>query len=167
MSRLFLFAFFAIIIFSSCEISVKTGPGSEEPASKIRNGIVVNSNGVKVEQAFLLFEDGSLVPHDNKIKVGQKVQLRLIVSGWKEKDGKVFLDASEKAETSEGDVFLDEKDLFRQYENGLDPADAGYITLSVAITGISKLYDHFKVSFRVADKTDENNFAEGYYKLYL
>lgn len=163
----FLFAFLVIMMFSSCEFTVKTKTGSEESVSKIRNGIVIKSNGIKVEQAFLLFDDGSLVPDDNKIKVGQKVRLRLIASGWKEKDGKVFLDASEKAETNEGDVFLDEEDLFSQYENGLDAADAGYITLSVEITGINKLYDHFKVAFRVADKTDGNNFVEGYYKLYI
>lgn len=168
MRRLFFFILLAGMIFSSCEVNVTTNDkGSSSSSSKIRNGIVIKSNGIKVEQAFLQFDDGTLVPDDNKIQVNQKVKIRLLVSGWKEKDGKVFLDASEKMETSEGDVFLDEKDLFSAYTDGLPPEDAKGLSLSVVITQLSKLYDFFKVSFRVDDKTDPNNFVEGYYKLYL
>ena len=91
----------------------------------------------------------------------------MIASGWKESDGKIFLDASEKVETSEGNVFLDEKDLFRDYQDGLSPEDAKHITLSVVITQIDKLYDFYKVLFQVKDKNDEGKSVEGSYKLYI
>src|SRR5262245_35279505 len=108
-----------LIILSSCEFSVKHTDSSEK--SKIRNGISIQAKGINVEQAFLITEDGNLLPGDNKVKVNQKVKLRLIASGWTEKDGRIFIDASEKVETSDGTVFLNEKDLFRDYQDGLSP----------------------------------------------
>jgi len=107
------------------------------------------------------------LPEDNKVKVNQKVRLRLIASGWAEKDGRVFIDASEKVETSDGTVVLNEKDLFRDYKDGLAPEDVKFITLSVVITQIDKLYDYYRVAFQVKDKSDEQNSVEGFYKLYI
>jgi hypothetical protein len=150
---------------SSCEVSVKKTDSSEK--SKIRNGITVQAKGINVEQAFLITDDGNLLPEDNKVKVNQKVRLRLIASGWAEKEGRIFLDASEKVETNEGNVFLNEKDLFRDYRDGLSPEDAKYITLSVVITQIDKLYDYYRVLFQVKDKTDGQKSVEGFYKLYI
>ena len=155
------------LLISSCEISVKRGDSEETGKSKIRNGISIQAKGIDVQQAFLITEDGGLLPEGNKVKVNQKIKLRLIASGWKEKDGRIFLDASEKLETSEGNVFLDEKDLFRDYQDGLSPEDAKYITLSVVITQIDKLYDFYKVLFRVKDKNDDQKSVEGTYKLYI
>lgn len=156
-----------LLLLSSCEVTVKKTGSAEESKSKIRNGIVLQSKGVNVEQAFLLKDDGSLLPDDNKVKVNEKVKLRLISTGWSEKEGKVFLDASEKMETNEGNVFMDEKDLFAGYNEGLSPEDAKYITLSVVITQIDKLYDHYRVLFQVKDKNDPERTVEGSYKLYL
>jgi len=93
--------------------------------------------------------------------------LRLIASGWAEKDGRVFIDASEKVETSDGTVVLNEKDLFRDYKDGLAPEDVKFITLSVVITQIDKLYDYYRVAFQLKDKSDEQNSVEGFYKLYI
>jgi len=154
-----------LIILPSCELSVKRSDSSEK--SKIRNGIKIQAKGITVEQAFLITDDGNLLPEDNKIKVNQKVRLRLIASGWAEKDGRIFIDASEKVETSDGTVFLNEKDLFRDYQDGLSPEDAKLITLSVVITQIDKLYDYYKVLFQVRDKSDEQKSVEGFYKLYI
>ena len=154
-----------LIILPSCELSVKRSDSSEK--SKIRNGIKIQAKGITVEQAFLITDDGNLLPEDNKIKVNQKVRLRLIASGWAEKDGRVFIDASEKVETSDATVFLNEKDLFRDYQDGLSPEDAKLITLSVVITQIDKLYDYYKVLFQVKDKSDEQKSVEGFYKLYI
>ena len=167
MRNYFIIAFSMLLIFSSCEISVKRGDSKEESKSKIRNGITIQPKGIKVEQAFLLKEDGSLLPDDNKVSVNEKIKLRLVVSGWKEKDGKVFIDASEKLETSESNVILDEKNLFGAYGDGLSPEDAKYITLSVVITQIDKLYDFYRVSFQVKDLNDQQNSVEGFYKLYI
>ncbi len=134
--------------------------------AKIRNSIELNKNGLEVEQAFLLFEDGSLVPGDNKVSVGQKVVMRLIMSGWKIEDGKVYPGASEKITTSEGNVVLDEADLFAANSEGVSAEDAKYISLSAVITQLDKLYDHFLVAFRVWDKKS-NSDVSGSYKLYL
>ena len=154
-----------LMLFSSCEFSVKRTDSPEK--SKIRNGINIQAKGINVEQAFLITDDGNLLPEDNKVKVNQKVRLRLIASGWTEKDGRIFLDASEKVETNEGNVFLNEKDLFRDYQDGLSPEDAKNITLSVVITQIDKLYDYYRVLFQVKDKNDEQKSVEGFYKLYI
>lgn len=155
------------LLFAGCEISVNKGSGPGSGGAKIRNDISVQAKEVKLEQAFLMREDGSLLPEDNKVRVNEKIRLRLIAEGWSEKDGKIFLDASEKVETNEGNVFLDQKDLFRDYSDGLSAEDAKYITLSVVITQIDKLYDYYKVSFSVKDKNDENRSIQGSYKLYI
>ena len=62
---------------------------------------------------------------------------------------------------------LNEPDLFAAYtENGVNPADAGMITLSAVITRVEKLVKYFEVSFRVWDKKS-NDHVTGSYKLYL
>ena len=135
-------------------------------SENIRNDISVKANGLNVQQAFLMFEDGRLVPQDNKVEVGQKVNLRLIIEGWEAKEGKVMLGASEKISTNEGTVILDEQDLFGSYPEGVNVADAGVITLSAIITRVDKLFKYFEVAYRVWDKrTDES--VSGSYKLYL
>ena len=73
------------LLLVSCEIKVNTH-GDDKSGGKIRNGIQVKENGLKVEQAFLLFEDGKLVPSNNKVDLGQWVGLRLIMAGWQKKE---------------------------------------------------------------------------------
>lgn len=153
-------------VFTSCDITVKKN-GDTKTTAKIRNGIQLKSEGINVEQAFLIDEKGALIPEGNKINVNQKVRIHLIISGWSEKEGKVFLEASEKAETSDGDVMMDEKDLFKEYKDGISPKDAGLLTLSFELTRIDKIYDYFKVSFRIRDKNDNGKYVEGNYKLYM
>ena len=154
----------------SCEVKVNN-PSSkdaktEKTSSKIRNGIQLKANGLKVEQAFLTYEDGSLVSSENKIDVNQKVVMRLIMDGWKEENGKVMIGATEKLTTSKGQTILDTEDLFGAYPDGVDAKDAKYITLSAVITRLDELYDHFLVEFRVWDKKGGGDVT-GSYKLYL
>lgn len=158
-------------IFSSCEVKVNTGNDKDSSAgsnskSKIRNNIQLNATGLKVEQAFLLLDDGTLVGDDNQVKVNDRVNLRLIISGWKEENGYVFPDADEKIITSEGDVLVDDKNLFAKYDSGILSKDAEYITLMATITEVNKLFDYFLVSFRVWDKKG-NGEVTGSYKLHL
>jgi len=150
----------------TAQAPVQTPTQSSESNSKIRNSIDPRKNGLEVEQAFLLFEDGTLVPSDNKVAVGQKVVMRLIISGWKEENGMVFPGASEKITTSEGNVVLNEPDLFVENTDGVTAADAKYISLSAVITQLDRLYDHFLVGFTVWDKKS-NAEVSGSYKLYL
>ena len=157
------FSFFASLLFISCEVKVNT-PG--DSPGKIRNGIQLKEKGLTVEQAFLLFDDGKLVPAGNKVDVGQWVGLRLILNGWQKKDGKVFVDAEEQITTSDGKQLLDQKNLFKDYADGLSSEDAKALTVSARITSVDKLYDYFTVTFRVWD-TQNQNEVSGSYKLYL
>jgi len=156
--------------FFSCEVKVNNPSSNddkkEKTSSKIRNGIQLKANGLKVEQAFLTYEDGTLVTNENKIDVNQKVVLRLIMDGWKEENGKVMIGATEKLTTSKGQTILDTEDLFGAYPEGVDAKDAKYITLSAVITRLDELYDHFLVEFRVWDKKGGGDVT-GSYKLYL
>lgn len=162
-----------MLVFAACTFTVEKKDGSEESAadkptsSKIRNGIELNTKGnMNVSQAFLLYEDGSLVPHTNQAKINQTVNLRLIIDdGFKETNGKVQIGAAEKIETSNGDVLLDEKDLFANLGE-VEARPTQLLTLKAVITQIDKLYDYFLVSFKVWDKNG-NGEVTGSYKLYI
>lgn len=164
------------IAIASCNNSGQSNTKNEgddtkkQPSSRasqnIRNDISLDASGLTVQQAFLQFEDGKLVPQDNKIEIGQRVNLRLLIEGWEAKDGKVMLGAAEKIATDDGQVILDKDDLFEAYPDGVDAAAAGLVTLSATITKIDKLFKYFEVSFRVWDKAGSDNVT-GSYKLYL
>lgn len=158
-----------LVILFACEIKVNTGKDEKTtPAvGKIRNGIKLDAKGLKVTQAFLLYEDRTLVPEDNTTNVNQQVKLRLVIEdGWTEQDGKVMVGASEQIETNDGRLVLDEKDLFNDMPEGVSKEDAGYITISAVITRLDKLYDYFIVKFRVWDKNGKGEVT-GSYKLYI
>ena len=160
-----IYSIFASLLFISCEVKVNT-PAAEGSGGKIRNEIQLKEKGLIAEQAFLLFEDGKLIPPGNKIDVGQWVGLRLILNGWQKQNGKVFVDAEEQITTNDGKQLLDQKNLFKDYADGLSSEDAKALTLSARITAIDKLYDYFTVTFRVWDKQSQNEIS-GSYKLYL
>ena len=167
--RRFALLLLPILAIAACNNSAQTNDKADASSSSggnIRNGIKVKSQGLKVDQAFLLFDDGKLVPADNKVDVGQNVRLRLLLSGWKPVNGKVAIGASEKIATDEGQVILDEADLFANYTDGVDPKDAGVVTLSAVITRIDKLFKYFEISFKVWDKNSSDNVT-GSYRLYL
>ena len=165
------FAIFTLFSIVSCEFKteIKTPTSSTSATSstsKIRNGIELKSNGIKVSQAFLVFDDGTLVPQSNEVQVNQPVTMRLVIDeGFKAENGKVTIGASEKIETSNGNVLVDEADLFKSQDE-IEAARAGVITLKAVITQIDKLYDYFLVSFKVWDKKSNNNVT-GSYKLYI
>lgn len=152
----------------ACVFSVNTPDDKKQNTfTKIRNGIQVKTQGLQVEQAFLLDEDGALIPDGNRISVKQKVYLRLIISGWKEKDGYVFPDASQKVTASSGTVILDETNLFRKGEsNAVDPQDARYINLSFLLTAVNELFEYVMVEFSIWDEIGGGKIS-GSYKLYI
>jgi hypothetical protein len=170
-----LIVYFNVLLFISCnnadstkaEKSNKDAPQQPTVASevRIRNNIKLDTKGVKVSQAFLLYEDGKLVPENNETSVGEPLKLRLVIDGgWQQKEGKVSLGASERIETSDGKLVLDEKDLFENMT--VDAEDAKLLSLTAVISRLDMLYDYFLVSFRVWDKYGTGEI-KGSYKLYI
>lgn len=149
----------------------KSGPKTStaqagSSTSKIRNNIDLRAKDLQVSQAFLLYEDGKLVPESNEAAVGQPVRLRLVVDGgWKENNGTVSLGASEKIETNDGQVVVDEKDMFASIPS-VTVQDAKFITLTATISQMDKLYDYFLVSCRVWDKNGPGEVTASY-RLYI
>jgi len=166
--RILLVLFFAGMLFCSCEVKVNAPESFKKSAAgKIRNGIDVNAKGVKVEQAFLTYDDGSLVDETNTTSVNKKLKLNLVVKGWKEENDKVALEANEKVTTSDGDVIMDEQELFSK--GGMETisaADAEYPRLSVVINQVNKLYDYYLVSFKIWNKQTDQSI-EGKYKFHI
>jgi hypothetical protein len=161
------------IFWCSCTFTVEQKSSADENAagtktsSKIRNGIELQSTAnLKVSQAFLLFDDGSLVPSSNEAKVNQQVNLRLIIEGsFIDANGKVEIGASERIETNTGQLLLDEKDLFHDLGE-IEAERAKTLTLNAVITRVDRLYDYFLVSFRVWDKKGSGEIS-GSYKLHI
>lgn len=169
-----LLALLLILGISSCEIKVSTGKSDkqattaagENKSNKIRNGIFLKGNGLNVQEAYLTVNDGSLLSNENKVDINDVVKMKLVMTGWKVENDKVFAGASERVLTSEGDTILNEPDLFENFAENINANDAKYINLSVQLTKMTKIVDHFLVEFRVWDKRT-NADVSGSYKLYL
>jgi hypothetical protein len=146
-----------VICFSSCKSS----------NDKIKNGIELKENGLHVEEAFLTGSSGQPINDDNKVQVGDRVALRMIVDGWQVKDGRVFLDASQKVATGSGETLTENPSMLAPvYSTGATPADAKYILLNQKIGRLGNPKDYVIITFKVWDKTSKKSVS-GEYKLYL
>jgi hypothetical protein len=177
-SRLWAFLLVSIVL-SSCQFECKVGdvgkkekPVANKPVhtsdgATLYNGIQMNAHKVSVNKAYLIFENGERVPDDNFIELSSTEKLVIIINnGWTEDDGRVWLGASEKVVTENGNVLLEEKDLFAESTEGASATDAKIISLSVTLnlkkgTPPTVLIVYYKVW----DKKGEG-FVEGSYKLY-
>ena len=147
----------ATICFSSCKSA----------NDKIKNGIELKENGLHVEEAFLTNLNGQYISNDNKVQVGDHVYLRMVIDGWQVKDGRVFLDASQKVATSSGETLVDDPSIIAPvYTAGATPAEAKYVMLNQKIGRLGDPHDYIIITFRVWDKTS-NKSVSGLYKLYL
>ncbi len=137
--------------------------------NSIINGINLYVKGFKIKDAYLIFEDGTKVPSDNKIGLSQQVNLRIILTtGFKEEDGKVYPGGTETIVLSSGEKILESDDLFAAYDiTGVSPADAKYLTFKAVITEMKDKTKFITVSFRVWDKKSKANEITGSYKLYI
>ncbi len=133
--------------------------------TELKNGITVEEKGLKVAKAMLLKTDGTAIGDDNTVGIGEEILCRLFVSGWKEVDGKVQLGAGQTIETEEGNVVLEEPDLFKNIGSA-SAEDAGVITLKATITELKKSIKTFVVSFRIWDKVS-NDEVNGEYTFHL
>ena len=139
---------------------------TNEEGTLISNGIALETKGVMVSRAFLLFDNSTLVPPDNTTALSRRVKLRLVLKeGWNELEGKVALGASETIETDKGQVVLHENDLFATTPI-IDAEAAKAITLNATISKLGRKPAYFLVKFRVWDKQGEGEI-KGSYKLYV
>ncbi len=177
MNRLYFFCLYSSIAFilTSCEFRCNIGD-TDDPkgtavvreGARVYNDIQLKTNGVSVEKAYLVFENGDPVPESNVVSFDQPVLLKLTIdSGWQEENNKVLLGASEKIMVENANVLLDEKDLFSKYPDGLSASDAKKITLTARIIVKQKMnpLTTFLVEFRVWDKVNGHSI-DGSYKLF-
>jgi hypothetical protein len=172
---------FLLAALSSCEVKCNVGEVSAEnkteqkengkPVIKegaiLYNDIELETNKISVNKAYLVFKNGDRVPDGNFVDFKSPVKLILVIDrGWVTLNGKAKLGASEKVETDDKKVILDEEDLFIKYTDGISPEDAKIIGLTVAL----QLKENsppatFIVKFRVWDKNG-GGYVAGSYKLY-
>ncbi len=150
--------FVIMFCISSCKHEVKN--------EKIKNGIEIQEKGLHIEEAFLTNGDSSMINANNKVHVGENVCLRLIVKGWKEEKGKVFMDASQKVSTSSGVTLTENPSIFGiTLMYGSVPDGADHVLLYQKIGRLDKPNDYVFISFKVWDKTTKKSVS-GSYKLY-
>jgi len=160
-------AFFVTVVIwaaGSCTLN-DNGKVTSASNSKIYNGIQLQVDGLQVDEAFL--SNGRVqINDDNKVKVGDRISVMLAVKGWKEKDGKVYIDASEKV-TIGGDVLSSSSSLFgTAFPGGVLPRNAAHISLYQTIGRLKKYDEPIIVSFKVWDRLT-NKSLSGSCKLFV
>lgn len=167
--------FVAISLLPSCEFHCNVGTAGEDgkhkpvidKGIKLYNGIHLETNKVAVNKAYLLFANGDRVPPDNFIGEDSPVKLIVLIdSGWVVENETCRLGASEKITAENGELLLDEKDLFQKKETqDLSAKDAKIIGITASIRLIRNTPPQtFNVSFRIWDKRGDG-FIEGNYQL--
>lgn len=168
-------ACYIFFFLPSCEFSCSVGNKDDEPkgtaveqdGARIYNNIKLTTSRVKLRRAYLKFEDGSRVPDDNFVDFTQPVKLILDVdSGWVIQGGNVYLGASEKIIEENGNIILDEPDLFGTQTEGVSARDAKSIYLSASLKLKKDMAPtSFSVQFRIWDKKGDA-YIEGSYMLF-
>jgi hypothetical protein len=165
-----------ILLLSSCEFKCNVADTADDKKAVkkddmlLYNGIdIVSVNGFKLNKAYLVFKnDGKRVPDDNMVDFKQPIEMILeFKDGWKIENEKAYPGASEKIEVENGQVLVDEADLFKSLEaDGVSAKDAKVIRLTASVSvPEGSPPTTFKVSFKVWDKKSEA-FVEGNYKLH-
>lgn len=168
-----LFIFLSALL-SSCEFNCQLG-GKNKPAGKVKmeegaqvyNDIKVNTFKADLVRAYLVFEDGSRVPDDNRVDFSQPIKLVLVINGgWKEENGRVYLGVSETVIAESGEVLLDETDLFADKADGVEANDARFLSIKASIRlPANSPPTSFSVQYKVWDKKGDG-FIEGSYMLF-
>ena len=160
--RNLIFSFFVFMV--ACNGNADKHPVKNDA---IKNGIEIYEDGLQVQQAFLTNGDSSMIDEQNKVYVGERVCLRLVVNGWQEEKGKVFMDASQKVTTASGALLTENASIFGiSLMLGTLPDDAHHMLLYQTIGRLDKPADYMLISFKVWDKTSKKSLS-GSYKLYM
>ena len=167
------------IIISSCKFSCKLGSMDETPSKaktkgtvKIGDAVVYNDidisfKDIKLNKAYLVFQNGERVPDGNLVDFSSPIKLVLLIdSGWTTTNGKVMLGASERISSEDSDTILNEDDLFAGYPDGVTEEDARIIGVTASIKLPSGAPPtSFDVLVKVWDKNSDA-FIQGKYKLF-
>lgn len=139
-----------------------------KPDENIRNGIIINSNGFTVSEAYLFYDDSNPVEQDNKVALNQNVNLLLIIdSGWTEIEGRVYPGSKQNLSMNDGVEIFNSEELFAVFdETGIPAEDARYIILNTVIPDLTSKKKHINVTFSVWDKKSTARLT-GSYKLHL
>ena len=157
----------SIMIILSAVLLLSCKNKKKETASKYKNNILLESKGFKIKEAFLAFNDSSRVADDNKVTIGQHVNLIILIdSGWNADDGKIYPGVGQKVETNDGTHIFEKTDLMEAHPGGIPVEDGSRATVQAVINTADKQYDYFLVSFRVWDKKSESEIT-GSYKLHV
>ncbi len=153
-----------LVIIIACSINSCKQQSKNE---KIKNGIEIREDGLHVESAFLTKSDSSAINNDNKVQPGELICLRMIINGWEEKEGKIFMDASQKVITNSGKTLAINPSIFGiKLIYGTVPSGADHVLLYQKIGEVDKSVDYVLISFKVWDKTS-NKSVTGSYKLHV
>ena len=123
----------------------------EAPDARLLHGVEITEQGLTIVSARLLLEDGSLLPPDNTVGLGELIYCQLFVAGWQVVNGIVRPGASEIIRTAQQEIILGEEDLFRNV-TGASEEDARVVTLRAGITNLHAAAKDFEVIFRIWDK---------------
>ena len=160
--RLTIIFFFSVALLLSCK-----SKNENEAAPKYKNHILLQAQEFKVNDAYLVFNDSTRVADDNKVNVGQHVNLILIIdSGWNAENGKIYAGVGQKVESSDGKHIFDKADLMESHSEGVPAEDGSRVTIQAIINSADKEYDYFLVSFHVWDKKSDSKIS-GSYKLHV
>lgn len=160
----------AAVLLSSCsgkrqqqetKDPIPSGTGASTGPATVYNGIQLQENGLHVQEAYLVNENGERLPDDNTVGINEKIFCELVISGYSEKNGKVRVGASEEIRAEDGTLVLQEKDLFASMGE-LKSSDARYVRLMAMITALRKSYRYFEVTFRVWDKNSKADVSGRY-----
>ena len=163
----FRFIFIASLLacmFISCK---DKDPKKEEPPSRYKNHILLEAKGFRIKDAFLAFNDSTKVSNDNKVNIGQHVNLILLIdSGWTVENERIYAGVGQKIESSDGKHVFEQKDLMESHPEGVPAEDGFQVTIQAIIKSADKEYDYFLVSFHVWDKKSDHEIT-GSYKLHV
>src|SRR5258707_8459984 len=109
-----LIASLSVVLFLSCKDK------KEEPESRYKNHILLKAKGFKIKDAYLVFNDSTKLQDDNKVNIGQHINLILLIdSGWTMENGKIYPGVGQKIESSDGKHVFEQKDLMESHPDGV------------------------------------------------
>lgn len=150
MKNLNMFAFFgSILLLWSCSFSAGTN-------KDLITGLSHSYHGFSVEEVLLVGSDNTVVT-SNKVALDSKIAI--VVQGlanYELKDGKAFPGLMLSVTGQQGEVILNEADLFAE-SDGYSPEDAAVLRGTVTVGDPMKSGSTYHMKMRIWDKNKPEN----------